>query len=91
MPHWADMPFGAHCSTGLGYTPVPRSIPQSSGAMDGHRECAKFNVHVYTPPEQPCQAAVPRGLLGSVLDYGATSQFAFSIKALFRILDTEKM
>ncbi len=40
-------------------------------------------MHVYTLPEQTCRAAVPRGLVGNVLGCGATSQFAFSVKALF--------
>ncbi len=38
---------------------------------------------LYTPPEQPGRKAVLGGLVGSVLNYGAASQFAFSVKALF--------
>ncbi len=34
MRHWA---FDALARTGLGCTPVPRGVPQSSGAMHGQR------------------------------------------------------
>ncbi len=43
MSYWADTTFGGHCSTGLGYIPVPRGIPQPSGALDGQRG------YVYNP------------------------------------------
>ncbi len=45
--------------------------------------CIKTNVHVYTPLEQAWRTAVLRGLVGSVLDFGAASQFAFPVKAPF--------
>ncbi len=42
-------------------------------------------MHIYTPSGRTTvpRAAVPRGLVGSVLGYGVASQFIFSVNALF--------
>ncbi len=45
----------------------------------------------YTPPEQPCRVAVFRGLVVSALDFGAASQFAFSVKDFFWVHGVESL
>ncbi len=74
--------FSAHCTTGLGYaSPV---VPQSSAAIDRHWDVYNPTcTYTHRHAEQPRRNAVLGGLVGSVLDYGAASQFAFSVKALF--------
>ncbi len=82
MPHWAGTPFGAHCSTGLGYTPVPGVYPSPVEQWTTQGVCITQRARLHTA-RITMPSSCPSCLVGSVLAYGATSQFAFSVKALF--------
>ncbi len=81
MHYWSDTAFGAYCSTGLGYT-----CTQYPGLYHSQMEqwtditcigvCITQRARIHT-------ARTIGGQVSSLLDYRASSQFTFSVKALF--------